>query len=82
MGGLQPLLIGSWNQDRQLPLALLTLHARIDVANLNDESARGYPASERRGNHLERFKDLNLKAKALAVLYVPYSLDSGLNPKV
>jgi len=34
-------------------------------------------ASERRGNNLKGFTDVYLKAKALTVLYVPCSLDSG-----
>jgi len=34
-------------------------------------------ASERRENHLKRFKDFYLKVKALTVLYVPYLLDIG-----
>jgi len=34
-------------------------------------------ASERKGNNLKRFDDLYLQAKALPVLFVPYSLDSG-----
>ena len=34
-------------------------------------------ASERRGNSLKDFKDLYLKAKALTLLFVPSSLDSG-----
>jgi len=34
-------------------------------------------ASEGTGNNFTGFEGLNLKAKALSVLYVPYSLDSG-----
>jgi len=33
---------------------------------------------ERRGNSFKGFRDFYLKAKALTVLYVPYSLGSGL----
>jgi len=35
-------------------------------------------AAEQRGNTLQGFKDLDLKAKALTVLYVPCTLDSGV----
>jgi len=39
-------------------------------------------ASERRGNIFKGVKDFNLIAKALTVLYVPHSLDSGLPQSV
>ena len=35
-------------------------------------------ASKRRRDNLQGFKDFCLKAKALTVIYVPYSLDSGV----
>jgi len=34
-------------------------------------------ASERSGNYLQDFNDFYLKYKAVTVLHVPYSLDSG-----
>ena len=40
---------------------------------------RSPTASERRGSVLERFKGFDRKAKALAVLSVPHSLESGQN---
>ena len=33
---------------------------------------------ERRGNTFKHFKDIYLKSKSIAVLHVPYLLDSGV----
>ena len=46
-------------------------------SELGSHQLYGPSASERKRNNPKLFKDVGLKFKALTVLYVPHSLDSG-----